>query len=94
MIGVFSVALVGKSPPVRPLNEIVACLRAVPATCLAAHVVVLQVPPSLFERSTPESLSAYTGIAPGEIVVMEAVIFIGGHPVPDIRVCIKFFPQA
>ena len=26
MIGVFSVALVGKSSPVRPLNEIVACL--------------------------------------------------------------------
>jgi hypothetical protein len=26
--------------------------------------------------------------------VMEAVIFIGRHPVPDIRVLIKLLPQA
>ena len=94
MVGVLSVALVGKSSPVRPLNEIVACLRAVPAACLAAHVVVLEVPPSFFESRAPEGLSAHAGIAPGEIIVMETVIFIDGHPVPDIRVRIKFLPQA
>jgi len=82
VIGVFSVTLVRKSSAVRPLNEIVARLGAVPATGPAVHVVVLEVPPSLFEFGTPEVLPAYTGIAPGKIVVMEAVIFVGGHPVP------------
>ena len=94
MIGVFSIAFVGKSSSVWPLNEIVASLWAVPATCPAAHMIVLEVPPSLFELIVPEGLSPHTGITPGEIVVMEAVIFINSHPVPYIRVCIQFLSQA
>ncbi len=92
MIGVFAVALIRKSPAVGPLNDIVACLGAVPAAGLAAHVIILQVPPSLLEIGTPEVLSADTGITPREIIMMEAVVFIGGHPISDIRIRIQFLP--
>jgi hypothetical protein len=57
-------------------------------------MIVLEIPPSFFQGITPEGLSAYTGITPGEIIVMEAVVFIGRHPVTDIRVRIKLFSQA
>ena len=53
-----------------------AFLRAVVAACLPVHVVVLPVRPPLLKLLAPKIFSPRARIAPGEIVVMETVIFI------------------
>src|SRR3990172_9611430 len=93
MVGIFSVALIGKSFPSRPGNHIVAFLRTVIATRLPVHVVILPLRPPLLEFLAPNFLP-HTRIAPGEIIVVETVILIDRHPISDIRVLIKFLAQA
>ena len=94
VICVFSIAFVGEPFPPRPGNHVVAFFRAVIAASLTVHVVILQIPPPFFEFFAPEASSPHARIAPGEIVVMEAVILIHSHPISDLRIIRKFLVQS
>src|SRR3990170_886542 len=94
MVGIFSVALVGKSFAFRPGNDDVAVLLAVVAPRLPVQVVELPLCPPLLKFLAPKIFSAHARIAPGEIVVVEAVILIVRHPVSDIRVLKKLLRHA
>ena len=94
MVGVFSIAFIGKSFSSGPGNHVVACLRTVIAASLAVHVVILQFRPPVLEFLAPETPSPHARVAPGKVVVVETVILIRGHPIPDLRVFGKFPVQA
>ena len=85
MIGVLSEALIAKSRPTRPLDHIAAFLRTVIATGLPIHVIVFPPRPSLLQLLAPIIFSSRTRIAPGEMIVMETVVLIDGHPIPASR---------
>src|ERR1039458_9349955 len=53
----------------------------VETTGLPVHMIVFPLRPSLLQFVTPEILSSRSRVAPGEMVVVEAVVFVYRHPV-------------
>ena len=44
-------------------------------------MIIFQIAPSFLERLAPEILASHPGIAPGKMIVVEAVVLVNCHPV-------------
>ena len=87
VIGVFAEALVPESFPAGVFDHVAALLGAVVAARLPVQVIVFQPAPSVLERFAPEILAPDPRVAPGKMVVVEAVVFVHRHPVPAPFAC-------